>query len=120
MAPADEFAERCTYRRAGALLISVEEHRHRTGEGVQPQQCEGGNRMKKTTLSLAALAIAGLLLAAPAATQALPKLDGVHQQSLVQAAAAAKKKKKAMKKKKKKKYAKKPRKKKPVKKKKMT
>jgi hypothetical protein len=76
--------------------------------------------MRKTSLSLAALAVGGLLLAAPAATQAMPKLDGLHQDSLVQAAAAAKKKKKAIKKKKKKKYAKKPRKKKSVKKKKMT
>ena len=74
----------------------------------------------KTTLSLAALAVAALLLAAPASTQAMPKLDGLHQDSLVQTAAAAKKKKKAMKKKKKKKYAKKPRKKKTLKKKKMT
>jgi hypothetical protein len=89
------------------------------GEGVQPQQSEGGIHMRKTTLSLAALAVAGLLLAAPAATQAMPKLDGLHQDSLVQSAAAAKKKKKkVIKKKKKKKYAKKSRKKKSVKKKK--
>ena len=73
----------------------------------------------KTGLSLAALAVAALLLAAPASTQALPKLDGLHQDSLVQTVAAKKKKKKkVMKKKKKKKYAKKPRKKKAVKKKK--
>ena len=71
----------------------------------------------KTTLSLAALVVAAILLAAPAGTQAMPKLDGLHQDSLVQTA-AAKKKKKAMKKKKKKKYAKKPRKKKTLKKKK--
>ena len=63
----------------------------------------------KTTLSLAAMAVAALLLAAPASTQAIPKLDGLHQDPLVQTAAATKKKKKAMKKKKKKKYAKKPR-----------
>jgi hypothetical protein len=72
----------------------------------------------KTGLSLAALAVAALLLAAPASTQALPKLDGLHQDSLVQTVAAKKKKKKVVKKKKKKKYAKKPRKKKAVKKKK--
>ena len=58
----------------------------------------------KTGLSLAALAVAALLLAAPASTQALPKLDGLHQDSLVQTVAA--------------KHANKPRKKKPVKKKK--
>jgi hypothetical protein len=72
----------------------------------------------KTGLSLAALAVAALLLAAPASTQALPKLDGLHQDSLVQTVAAKKKKKKVVKKKKKKKYAKKPRKKKAVRKKK--
>jgi hypothetical protein len=72
----------------------------------------------KTGLSLAALAVAALLLAAPASTQALPKLDGLHQDSLVQTVAAKKKKKKVVKKKKKKKHAKKPRKKKTVKKKK--
>jgi hypothetical protein len=72
----------------------------------------------KTGLSLAALAVAALLLAAPASTQALPKLDGLHQDSLVQTVAAKKKKKKVVKKKKKKKHAKKPRKKKAVKKKK--
>ncbi len=72
----------------------------------------------KTGLSLAALAVAALLLAAPASTQALPKLDGLHQDLLVQTVAAKKKKKKVVKKKKKKKYAKKPRKKKAVKKKK--
>ena len=66
----------------------------------------------KTTLSLAALAVAALLLAAPTSTQAMPKLDGLHQDSLVQEVAAKKKKKKVVKKKKKKKYAKKPRKKK--------
>ena len=72
----------------------------------------------KTGLSLAALAVAALLLATPASTQALPKLDGLHQDSLVQTVAAKKKKKKkVVKKKKKKKYAKKPRKKKAVKKK---
>ena len=71
----------------------------------------------KTGLSLAALAVAALLLATPASTQALPKLDGLHQDSLVQTVAAKKKKKKVVKKKKKK-YAKKPRKKKAVKKKK--
>ena len=48
----------------------------------------------KTGLSLAALAVAALLLAAPASTQALPKLDGLHQDSLVQTVAAKKKKKK--------------------------
>jgi hypothetical protein len=77
-----------------------------------------GNTHMKTGLSLAALAVAALLLAAPASTQALPKLDGLHQDSLVQTVAAKKKKKKVVKKKKKKKYAKKPRKKKAVKKKK--
>ena len=51
----------------------------------------------KTTLSLAALAVAALLLAAPASTQAMPKLDGLHQDSLVQTAAAKKKKKQAAK-----------------------
>ena len=58
----------------------------------------------KTTLSLAALALAGLLLAAPGAQAGALKLDGLQQGSLVETAAAAKKKK-AIKKKKKKKYA---------------
>jgi len=70
----------------------------------------------KTTLSLAALAVAALLLTAPTSTQAAtPKLDGLHQDSLVQTASATKKKKKkAIKKKKKKKYAKKTKKKKRI------
>lgn len=74
----------------------------------------------RITLSLAALALAALLLAMPTGTQAGPmKLDGLHQDSLVQPAHAMKKKKKkkVYKKKKKKKYAKKPRKKKVMKKK---
>jgi hypothetical protein len=58
----------------------------------------------KTTLSLAALALAGLLFAAPGAQAGALKLDGLHQDSLVETAAMAKKKK-AIKKKKKKKYA---------------
>ena len=58
----------------------------------------------KTTLSLAALALAGLLLVAPGAQAGALKLDGLHQDSLVETAAMAKKKK-AIKKKKKKKYA---------------
>ena len=57
----------------------------------------------KTTLSLAALALAGLLLAAPGAQAGALKLDGVHQDSLVQTAAMTKKKKKMVVKKKKKK-----------------
>lgn len=57
----------------------------------------------KTSLSLAALALAGLLFAAPGAQAGALKLDGLHQDSLVETAAA--KKKKAIKKKKKKKYA---------------
>ena len=60
--------------------------------------------MKKTTLSLAALALAGLLFAAPGAQAGALKLDGLQQGSLVETAAMAKKKK-AIKKKKKKKYA---------------
>jgi hypothetical protein len=68
----------------------------------------------KTTLSLAALALAGLLLAVPTAQAGPLKLDGLHQQdSLVQSAAA--KKKKYLKKKKKKKYVKKGKKKKVMK-----
>jgi hypothetical protein len=64
------------------------------------------------TLSLAALALAALLIAVPANTQAgALKLDGLHQDSLVQTVAGKKKKKKKYaKKKKKKKYAKKKRK----------
>jgi hypothetical protein len=65
----------------------------------------------KTTLSLAALALAGLLLVAPGAQAGALKLDGLHQDSLVETAAMTKKKKKAIKKKKKKKYAMKKRKK---------
>jgi hypothetical protein len=82
------------------------------------QTAKGSNSMK-ITLSLAAMALAALLLATPTSTQASAlKLDGLHQDSLVQTAAAAKKKKKkVMKKKKKKKYAKKAKKKKPMKKK---
>ncbi len=61
------------------------------------------------TLSLAALALAALVFAVPANTQAgALKLDGLHQDSLVQTVAGMKKKKKYTKKKKKKKYAKKP------------
>jgi hypothetical protein len=84
----------------------------------QLQNCKGSNSMK-ITLSLAAMALAALLLATPTSTQASAlKLDGLHQDSLVQTAAAAKKKKKkVMKKKKKKKYAKKAKKKKAMKKK---
>ena len=60
----------------------------------------------KTYLSIAALAVAAALLVAPATSQATPlKLDGLHQDSLVQDVAA--KKKKMAKKKSKKKYAKK-------------
>lgn len=67
----------------------------------------------RITLSLAALVLAALLLAMPTGTQAGPvKLDGLHQDSLVQDVSARKKKKKKIyKKKKKKKYAKKLRKK---------
>ena len=65
----------------------------------------------KTTLSLAALAVAALLLAAPTSTQAAAlKLDGLHQDSLVQTVSSKKKKKKAIKKKKRKCVCKKPRK----------
>lgn len=72
---------------------------------VQPQQRKR-NIYMKTTLSLAAVALAALLLAAPTSTQAgALKLDGLHQDSLVQTAAMKKKKKKVIKKKKKKKYA---------------
>ena len=76
----------------------------------------------KTTLSLAALAVAALLLAAPTSTQAAtPKLDGLQQESLVQTVSGTKKKKKkAIKKKKKKKYAKKTKKKRIIKKKRMS
>jgi len=71
----------------------------------------------KTTLSLAALAVAALLLAAPTSTKAAtPKLDGLQQESLVQTVSGTKKKKKkAIKKKKKKKYAKKTKKKRAIK-----
>jgi hypothetical protein len=70
------------------------------------------------TLSLAILALAALLFAVPANAAGAMKLDGVHQDSLVQTVAGTKKKKKSMKKKKKKKSAKKPSKKKYAKKKK--
>jgi hypothetical protein len=68
-----------------------------------------GNDCMKRALTLAALALAALLFAVPANTQASPlKLDGLHQDSLVQTVAGTKKKKKkVVKKKKKKKYAKK-------------
>ncbi len=70
----------------------------------------------KTTLSLAALALAGLLLVAPGAQAGALKLDGLHQDSLVETAAMSKKKKKKIiKKKKKKKYAMKKKKKKAIK-----
>lgn len=71
----------------------------------------------KTTLSLAALALAGLLLVAPGAQAGALKLDGLHQDSLVETAAMSKKKKKkkVIKKKKKKKYAMKKKKKKAIK-----
>jgi hypothetical protein len=60
----------------------------------------------KLTLSLAALALAGLLLAAPGAQAGALKLDGLHQGSPVETVAMTKKKKKkAIKKKSKKKYA---------------
>src|SRR5688572_6484794 len=99
-------------------FASAPHSRSHRGRCATAQQCERKANHMKTTLSLAALAVAALLLAAPTSTQAMPKLDGLHQDSLVQAAAAKKKKKKVVKKKKKKKYAKKPRKKKSVKKKK--
>lgn len=62
----------------------------------------------KTTLSLAAMAVAVALLALPPTTQASAlKLDGMYQDSAVHLVASKKKKKKSIKKKKKKKYAKK-------------
>lgn len=61
----------------------------------------------KTYLSIAALAVAAALLLTPATSQASQlKLDGLHQDSLIQDV-AAKKKKKMAKKKTKKKVAKK-------------
>ena len=61
----------------------------------------------KTTLSLAALALAAALLALPTAPQAgAMKLDGLHQASPVHAIAMTKKKKKVTKRKTKKHYAK--------------
>ena len=62
----------------------------------------------KTTLSLAALALAAALLALPSSPQAgAMKLDGLHQESPVHAIAMTKKKKKVAKRKTKKHYAKK-------------
>ena len=61
----------------------------------------------KTTLSLAALALAAALLALPTGPQAgAMKLDGLHQDSLAQTIAMTKKKKKVTKRKTKKHYAK--------------
>ncbi len=61
----------------------------------------------KTTLSLAALALAAALFALPTAPQAgAMKLDGLHQASPVHAIATTKKKKKVAKRKSKKHYAK--------------
>jgi hypothetical protein len=99
------------------LLLSAE-HRHRTGEGVQPQ-CEGGNPHEEDDLGLGSAGRRRAPARGAGRHAALPKLDGVHEDPLVQAAAAAKKKNKAIKKKKKKKYAKKARKKKSIKKKKV-
>jgi hypothetical protein len=76
----------------------------RTGEECN-RTCAKGKLYMKTSLSLAALALAGLLLAAPGAQAGALKLDGLHQDSLVQPTAMTKKKKKkkvVMKKKKKK------------------
>jgi hypothetical protein len=62
----------------------------------------------KTTLSLAALALAAALLALPTAPQAATlKLDGLHQDKPVHAIAAKKHKKKVASRKSKKHYAKK-------------
>jgi hypothetical protein len=62
----------------------------------------------KTTLSLAALALAAALLALPSSPQAgALKLDGLHQTSPVHTIAVTKKKKKVAKRKTKKHYAKK-------------
>jgi hypothetical protein len=60
----------------------------------------------KTTLSLAALALAAALLALPTAQAGAMKLDGLHQTSPVHAIAMTKKKKKVTKRKTKKHYAK--------------
>jgi hypothetical protein len=64
----------------------------------------------RATLSLGALALAALLLAVPTSSQAgALKLNGLHQDSLVQTVVAKKKKKKVVAKKRKaKKYASKP------------
>jgi hypothetical protein len=73
---------------------------------INLSSAKGNNHMK--TLSLAALALAALMFAAPVNGHAGPlKMDGLHQDSLVQTVASKKKKKKYVKKKKKKKYAKK-------------
>jgi hypothetical protein len=62
----------------------------------------------KTTLSLAAVALAAALLALPSSPQAgALKLDGLHQDSPVHTIATTKKKKKVAKRKTKKHYAKK-------------
>jgi hypothetical protein len=92
-----ERGARLLHRRCGGIATA-------SGEGAIRQHWKKGSVLMKLTLSLAALALAGLLLAAPAAQAGALKLDGLHQGSLVETAAMAKKKK-ATKKKKKKKYA---------------
>jgi hypothetical protein len=73
---------------------------------INLSSAKGSYHMK--TLSLAALALAALMFAAPVNGNAGPlRMDGLQQDSLVQTVASKKKKKKYMKKKKKKKYVKK-------------